>query len=342
MTTTVTTTGITFNDGSVQTTAAPSSSVSTITGTGTINLNFQAAVNHKYTLTGDTVLSISSIEEGQSGRITLTQDGTGGHHMSFADGVGWEFPKHVIPHIPGEAGGQIILEYYCADASTVIITDWDRDLLNDDTPSVVEVHSVTTSGGTEITIPSTVRPGDLMILCAGSYFTSTANAPNVEDIGWTRSEAWAAGTGGAYSVFYKIADEEDGGKVVPGQYGEVVNYHVLYVVRGPERWVSVRNISDYAISDSNPASSTTGTIGWNDDGVVVGMVGTRDSTPTFSTESPALTNVQAARPIRVGINVTTKGTTPTQGTYDMNDLGVSNFTYAAAFRLWRELRGPES
>ena len=106
-------------------TAAQRGSVSALTDGATITANFALANNFSVTLGGNrTLANPSNQTAGQTGVITITQDGTGSRTLAY--GSNWKFPNGTAPTLTTTANAVDVLAYYVESASRItarLITD---------------------------------------------------------------------------------------------------------------------------------------------------------------------------------------------------------------------------
>jgi hypothetical protein len=106
-------------------TAAQRGGVSALTDGATITANFALANNFSVTLGGNrTLANPSNQTAGQTGVITITQDGTGSRTLAY--GSNWKFPNGTAPTLTTTANAVDVLAYYCESASRItarLITD---------------------------------------------------------------------------------------------------------------------------------------------------------------------------------------------------------------------------
>ena len=106
-------------------TAAQRGGVSALTDGATITANFALANNFSVTLGGNrTLANPSNQTAGQTGVITITQDGTGSRTLAY--GSNWKFPAGAAPTLTTTANAVDVLAYYCESASRItarLITD---------------------------------------------------------------------------------------------------------------------------------------------------------------------------------------------------------------------------
>jgi len=100
---------------------------STTSGSGisTVNFDFGSANNFSFTLTGNyTIANPINLVAGQSGFISLLQDGTGSRTASF--GSFWDFANSTAPTLTTTASGVDVLAYYVRTSGaggTSIVSD---------------------------------------------------------------------------------------------------------------------------------------------------------------------------------------------------------------------------
>lgn len=106
-------------------TAAQRGGVSALTDGATITANFALANNFSVTLGGNrTLANPSNQTAGQTGVITITQDGTGSRTLAY--GSNWKFPNGTAPTLTTTANAVDVLAYYVESASRItarLITD---------------------------------------------------------------------------------------------------------------------------------------------------------------------------------------------------------------------------
>jgi len=106
-------------------TAAQRGGVSALTDGATSTANFALANNFSVTLGGNrTLANPSNQTAGQTGVITITQDGTGSRTLAY--GSNWKFPNGTAPTLTTTANAVDVLAYYCESASRItarLITD---------------------------------------------------------------------------------------------------------------------------------------------------------------------------------------------------------------------------
>lgn len=345
MTTTVTGTGITFNDSTVQTSAFRDQTPHVLTNSASVAVDMSLGPNFKMTLSvaTTTLQAPTNIAAGFTGTFEIIQDGNGVRTLLFADTV-WEFPDGNIPYVHEFENTSTIFEYYCPDASSVVITKVVRNFKEAETPTALELHASLGDSNVNgaFNIPSTVQAGDFMVLCSGATGNAPIYAPewefnHVERHGWERIVLRGdTGTSSGYGIWAKIAEENEAGQRYRGMKDATREYQILYVFRGPVRFASYTVNASSQLTDGNP-SGATATIGSTSfDRVAVGMVGTESAVPTFSGQTPTLTNQLAGQPIRAGINYYGVGVAGSNQFVDMNDQGSDNFRGVATFKLIRE------
>lgn len=98
-------------------TAGQRGAVVTIAGSGTVTIDLALGNNFAATLSGNVTLNTpSGLVAGQTGSITLTQDGTGSRLVSYS---GWKFPGGTAPTATTTASGVDIIAYYVESASRI-------------------------------------------------------------------------------------------------------------------------------------------------------------------------------------------------------------------------------
>jgi hypothetical protein len=84
----------------------------------TITPDFSAANNFSVTLGGNrTLANPTNISAGQSGVITIAQDGTGSRTLAF--GTHWKFKDGTAPTLTTAASKVDVLAYYCESATRI-------------------------------------------------------------------------------------------------------------------------------------------------------------------------------------------------------------------------------
>lgn len=98
-------------------TAGQRGAVVTLAGTGTVTINLALGNNFAATLSGNVTLATpTGLVAGQTGSITLTQDGTGSRLVSYS---GWKFPGGSAPTATTTALGVDIIAYYVESATRI-------------------------------------------------------------------------------------------------------------------------------------------------------------------------------------------------------------------------------
>jgi hypothetical protein len=111
------TTGGTFN-GKVTFTKATIGAVTAIASAGVMTPDFNASSNFSITLTASGQLANpSNLTAGQSGIITITQDGTGSRTLTY--GSYWKFPSGTAPTLTTAANSVDVLVYYVESATRI-------------------------------------------------------------------------------------------------------------------------------------------------------------------------------------------------------------------------------
>lgn len=105
--------------GSAQTfTAAQRGTVSALTDASTITPDFAVANNFSLTIGGNrTLANPSNQTAGQSGIITITQDGTGSRTLAY--GSYWKFPSGTAPTLTTTASAVDVLAYYVESSTRI-------------------------------------------------------------------------------------------------------------------------------------------------------------------------------------------------------------------------------
>lgn len=99
-------------------TAAQRGTVVALTDGATITPDFALGNNFSVTLGGNrTLANPSNLTAGQSGVITITQDGTGGRTLAF--GSYWKFPGGTAPSLTTTAAAVDVLAYYVESSTRI-------------------------------------------------------------------------------------------------------------------------------------------------------------------------------------------------------------------------------
>jgi hypothetical protein len=99
-------------------TAAQRGAVSALTDGATITPNFATANNFSVTLGGNrTLANPTNLTAGQSGAITITQDGTGSRTLAY--GSNWKFSNGSAPVLTTTANAVDVLVYFVESASRI-------------------------------------------------------------------------------------------------------------------------------------------------------------------------------------------------------------------------------
>jgi hypothetical protein len=99
-------------------TAAQRGAVSALTDGATITPNFATANNFSLTLGGNrTLANPTNQTAGQSGAITITQDGTGSRTLAY--GSNWKFSNGTAPTLTTSANAVDVLVYFCESSSRI-------------------------------------------------------------------------------------------------------------------------------------------------------------------------------------------------------------------------------
>lgn len=93
----------------------------TLTDAATVTYDAAGGVNAKWTIGGDRTLSIpTNVAAGQSGRVVITQDGTGGRTLTLASG--WNLATGNIASVAAMTSGQICVLSWSAITTTTFIS----------------------------------------------------------------------------------------------------------------------------------------------------------------------------------------------------------------------------
>lgn len=92
--------------------------VTTLTYGATLTLDMSAGNNYAVTLTGNaTLANPTNLVAGQSGVITITQDGTGSRTLAY--GSYWDFSNGTAPTLTTTAGAVDVLAYYVISTTQI-------------------------------------------------------------------------------------------------------------------------------------------------------------------------------------------------------------------------------
>lgn len=98
-----------------------SAQINPIAGFGTVTLNLNNGINFWTTLTGNiSFANPSNIKVGQSGTITLFQDGTGNRAASWGSLFKWE--SGIVPSLTTNAGACDVFTYFCLASDRIIMS----------------------------------------------------------------------------------------------------------------------------------------------------------------------------------------------------------------------------
>lgn len=100
-------------------TAGQRGEVTTVTYSATPTINFADSNNFVITLTGNATFSASNITAGQSGHITIIQDGTGGRTGAWSGD--YEFIGGAAPTLSTAASAVDVLPYYIRASGSIVV-----------------------------------------------------------------------------------------------------------------------------------------------------------------------------------------------------------------------------
>lgn len=93
----------------------------TLTDGATVTYDCASGVNAKLTIGGDRTLSIpTNVAAAQSGRLVITQDGTGGRALTLASG--WNLTTGNLADVAAMTSGQICVLSWSALTSTTFVS----------------------------------------------------------------------------------------------------------------------------------------------------------------------------------------------------------------------------
>jgi hypothetical protein len=185
--------------------------------------------------------------------------------------------------------------------------------------SLAFVASATSSSDT-IVIPASSQTGDLAILCDWGWSNSH---PQVIPAGWTNfiTQNLAGGLRG--DISYKVLVGADPGATITG--GNATNDSKIMLVFRPNATITTITPADMATSMSgvDPTAQVILASAGIAPLVVLGFGGwSSGALPSFTTESPALTNV-TVNDLRVGYKI--YDSAPQDHTVDIGDSGNTNW-----------------
>lgn len=96
-------------------------------GTGTITFNLALSDMHATTLTGNRNLALSNVQVGQRFNLTLKQDGTGNHTVTWWGGIQW--PGGVAPTLTPTPNRSDVFEFLVKPGSTYIGRVWGQNFV---------------------------------------------------------------------------------------------------------------------------------------------------------------------------------------------------------------------
>lgn len=100
-------------------TAGQRGEVTTVTYSATPTINFADSNNFVITLTGNATFSASNMTAGQSGHITIIQDGTGGRTGAWSGD--YEFIGGTAPTLSTAASAVDVLPYYIRASGSIVV-----------------------------------------------------------------------------------------------------------------------------------------------------------------------------------------------------------------------------
>lgn len=178
------------------------------------------------------------------------------------------------------------------------------------------------AGTTSITAPSSILPGDLMVL---SNTSSAGSAAAVVPSGFTQVNTGIVG-GTRMVTSYKIADGTEGGSSLTGMTADTSWQACLYVFRGN---VAIKTITAASVNGEatagDPVTQTVTASGGTPPLVVFGTY--RGSTPAARSFSPAADgSIANGAPFAGTLSLAYKiyNTSPADVSIDMTDEGIAN------------------
>jgi hypothetical protein len=92
--------------------------VTTLSYSSTLTIDLSTGNNYAVTLTGNaTLANPSNPVAGQSGIITITQDGTGSRTLAY--GTSWDFSNGTVPTLTTTANAVDVLAYYVISTTQI-------------------------------------------------------------------------------------------------------------------------------------------------------------------------------------------------------------------------------
>lgn len=166
----------------------------------------------------------------------------------------------------------------------------------------MDLISVTTSESATpgITIPATIQAGDLGIIYDTSFNTSggsisTATDPTTK--GWTtvtnNYDSFGGADGARLTIYYKVLTAADAGVAI-AMNNSSYDRKVLWILRMTNKQISsviVGPVSTSFTNGSDPAAQTINIANLDTPTFVIGLGATYSPTATFTTNSPALTEL---------------------------------------------------
>jgi hypothetical protein len=200
----------------------------------------------------------------------------------------------------------------------------------------ISLYDTATSTTNTISYPSGIEVGDLAILCqSASNYPSTIAAST--PTGYTFVETSGGGGGGGWNVvmglYYKVIESGDIDGSVTCVDGSAADHNVIYIIRGSKSISSVTIDSNSSITNGNPSTITASSTGMTGPVLAVGMACAQETTATFTTETPSLTNKQAAEPMACGIVLYDEGDTLSDQSVDKGDQAGNNGLIVALFEI---------
>jgi len=212
------------------------------------------------------------------------------------------------------------------DSNTLLLLHMDG-LFEDDNgaetppyPSIVSVRTTATSTATTITVPSTVKQGDLLVL-ADTSTTVTDTTPS----GWTQASGTTT-TGIRTNISYKIATDADVGASVTGMAGTTRKVMVVYQGNHPFTSVRLSPTINAQSTTAAPSNQTVTMSGIRAPIIALAVYGkTAATTPTrgWSGGTPTEYSSVSTSGVYVNTLMYNVGSTPANATISMTDAGTN-------------------
>jgi hypothetical protein len=190
----------------------------------------------------------------------------------------------------------------------------------------ISLFASATSTGETINMPAGVRDGDFVVLVDSLAVGDTAV---VTPTGFTRSYSLGITGGWARNHIVStrlVESSSEANGVLTGGVGSSNTRKILLVFRGNVKINTVRKMhSAGTITNGNPAAVTLISGGRKAPLLVYGVAHAQSSaTIPFSSTSPAFGDQIFIDSLRIGYTTYSLGSSPSNQTFDINDLGNAN------------------